>query len=137
MPVSVCRKGLGLGLILMMVSTAPGPVEKSARPSSLAEERAKAATKQFNEIWTYYRQSRSDSFPVYYWSKLVLESQDDLSDKPADRLAAHQAHLERMQKLEALVKKVRKIGFGYSTDVGATEYYRIEAERLLEKVKGG
>jgi hypothetical protein len=36
-----------------------------------------------------------------------------------------------MTKLETLVKKVRKLGFGQSIEVGATEYYRIEAEYWL------
>ena len=36
-----------------------------------------------------------------------------------------------MQKLETLVKKVRRLGFGRSIEVGATEYYRIEADYWL------
>jgi hypothetical protein len=40
-----------------------------------------------------------------------------------------------MRRLDELVKKVRKLGFAFSTDVGATEYYRLEAERWLEKAK--
>jgi hypothetical protein len=58
-----------------------------------------------------------------------------LSDAKADRITAMEAHLERMRRLEALVKKVRKLGFGFSTDVGATEYFRLEAERWLEKAR--
>ena len=106
-----------------------------AKPLTLAEARFKAATKQFNEIWTFYRQSRSDQFPVYYWSKLVLESQQDLSAAKADQITALEAHFDRMKRLETLVKKVRRIGFGFSIDVGATEYYRLEAERWLEKAR--
>jgi hypothetical protein len=42
-----------------------------------------------------------------------------------------------MRKLEALVKRVRRLGFGFSTDVGASEYYRLEAEDWLAKGKSG
>jgi hypothetical protein len=139
----VQRRGvfLGLGLALAALSTAPAPQEeqpaKEKKPprSALAEARYKAAARQFQEVWTYYRQSRTDSFQTYYWSRLVLESERDLGEGKADRLAALEGHLARMRALEALVKKVRKLGFGFSTDVGATEYYRLEAERWLEKAK--
>jgi hypothetical protein len=129
------RPGLILGFILVGLSFAPAPPEKAPRRSALAEARYKAALKQFEEVWTYYRQARTDSFPVYLWSRLTLDSERDLSDKQADRIAALEAHLDRMQKLEALVKKVRRLGFGFSTDVGATEYYRLEAEHWLERTK--
>lgn len=37
-----------------------------------------------------------------------------------------------MKKLEVLILRVRKLGFGRSYDVGATLYYRLEAEHWLE-----
>ena len=40
-----------------------------------------------------------------------------------------------MKKLEALIKKVRRLGFGRSYDVGASEYYRLEAEVWLAREK--
>jgi hypothetical protein len=131
------RGGVMLGLLLAAVSVAPAPPKEARKPSALAEARYKAALKQFGEVWTFYRQSRTDSFQTYFWSRLVLDAQQDLSDAKADRIVALEAHLERMRALETLVKKVRKLGFGFSTDVGATEYYRIEAERWLEKETSG
>lgn len=125
---------LRLGLLLAILATAPAPpAPPPPVQPDLAELRYKAALKQFDEVWTFYRQSRTDSFPVYYWSKLVLESQRDLGDGKAQRLAALQGHLDRMLKLEALVRRVRRLGFGFSTDVGATEYYRLEARLWIER----
>lgn len=129
------RRPLLLGLALTAFSVAPAPPETPPKPSPLAEARYKAAARQFDEVWTYYRQSRTDSFLTYYWSRLLLEAQEDLSDAKADRVAALEAHQERMKRLEALVLKVRKLGFGFSTDVGATAYYRLEAKRWLEKAR--
>lgn len=129
------RRPLLLGLALTAFSVAPAPPETPPKPSPLAEARYKAAARQFDEVWTYYRQSRTDSFLTYYWSRLLLEAQEDLSDAKADRIAALEAHQERMKRLEALVLKVRKLGFGFSTDVGATAYYRVEAKRWLEKAR--
>jgi hypothetical protein len=123
------------GFLLAALSIAPGPEEKATPLSTLADARYKAAAKQFEEVWTFYRQSRTDSFPVYYWSRLILDAQRDLSDKPADRIAALEGHRDRMLRLETLVKKVRRLGFGFSTDVGATAYYRLEADYWLEREK--
>jgi hypothetical protein len=67
----------------------------------------------------------------------VLESQQHLSEAKDDRVAALEAHLDRMKRLQALVLKVRKLGFGFSTDVGATAYYRLEAELWLEEARAG
>ena len=122
-----------LVLTLAMLSLSLAPPAAPPQHSPLAEARYKAALKEFEEIWTFYRQSRTNSFLTYYWSRLVLDSQQELCDNRADRIAAFQAHLERMKQLEALVLRVRKLGFGFSTDVGAVEYYRLEAERWLEK----
>jgi hypothetical protein len=99
--------------------------------AALAEARYRAALKQYEETWTYYRQARTDVQPVYSWSRFVLTAQYDLSDHRANRIAALEAHQARMKKLEALVKRVRRLGFGPSIDVGAVEYYRIEAEYWL------
>ena len=135
MPTRKSRRVLYLGLLLTAFSFSPAPPAAPPKHSPVAEARYRAALKQFEETWTYYRQSRTNSFLTYYWSRLVLDSQQDLCDTRADHIAALEAHLERMRRLEELVNKVRKLGFAYSTDVGATEYYRLEAERWLEKAR--
>jgi hypothetical protein len=133
------RSGWFLGLLLVGVAVAPAPAppetEKSTELSALAKARYDAAKIQFEEVWTFYRQSRTESFPVYYWSRLVLDSERELSDKGEDKVAAAQAHLDRMRRLETLVKKVRRLGFGFSVDVKATEYYSLEAQYWLERAK--
>jgi hypothetical protein len=129
------RRILFLGLALAAVSVAPAPPQEPPKPSPLAEARYQAALKQFDRVWSYYRQDRTDSFMVYYWSRLVLESQQDLSAAKADRIAALRAHDDRIKRLESLILRVRKLGFAYSSDVGATAYYRLEADRWLEQAE--
>ena len=130
------------GLFLTIVSFAPAPPEPPPPPALLPADqvaalagmlqaRHRAAQKQFDETWVYYTQARTDAFPVYVWSHFVLQTQFDLSDKKPDQIAALQAHLDRMKKLEELLKKVRRLGFGQRIEVGAVEYYRIEAEYWL------
>jgi hypothetical protein len=134
---SLCKTGLivPLGLLLATVSFAPAQPEKAVAVSLLAEARYRAAVKQFDETWAYYRQARFDSYQVYVWSRLVLESRRAMAVKPAEHIEALEDHLDRMRKLEDLVKKVRRLGFGRSYDVGASEYYRLEAELWLEQAR--
>jgi hypothetical protein len=126
-------------MLLALLSFAPVPADLPAPPvpipadtaaalRALLQARHRAAQKQFDETWVYYKQARTDAYPVYVWSHFVLQTQFDLSDAKPDQLVALEAHLERMKRLEDLLKKVRRLGFGQAIEVGAVEYYRIEAE---------
>ena len=123
------------GLVLAFVSFAPAPEVKAPKSSALAEARYKAALKQYEEVWTYYRQSRTDTFYTYYWSRLALESQQELCATKADRLASLKEHQERMKRLLSLLQKVKKLGFARTIDLGASDYYLLEVEHWLEKVE--
>jgi hypothetical protein len=123
------------GLLLSALSLAQGPPPAPTKLSSLADARYRAAVKQFDETWTYYQQARIDTYQVYVWSRLVMESRRDLTGKPSDRITAIEDHVARMKALESLVTKIRKIGFGRSYDVGASAYYRLEAEYWLAMEK--
>jgi len=124
-----------LGLFLTGLSLAPAAPDVQPDLAPLAQARYQAAVKQYDETWAYYQQARIDSYQVYVWSRLVLDSRRELASKPADHIIAFEEHLERMRKLESLVKKVRRLGFGRSYDVGASEYYRLEAELWLGRAK--
>src|SRR4051794_5960 len=129
---------LALGLALAALSFAPAAQEKKiADRRPLAEVRRDAARKQFELIWQFYQQNRVDTFDVYLWSRLLLDARRASSARAADRVAACAEHLDHMRKLETLVKKIRRLGFGRSNDVGASEYWRIEAECWLAEAKSG
>jgi hypothetical protein len=131
-----CRVVLA-GLSLAVISFAPAAPVDQPRLTALADARLQAALKNFEETWVYYQQARIDSYQVYVWSKLILDCRREMTDKPADRVTALEDHLGRMKKLEALIKRVRRLGFGRSYDVGASEYYRLEAEFWLARDKPG
>jgi hypothetical protein len=135
MSLSRRRAVVCLGIVLAVVSFAPAPATEPTQLSTLAAARYQAALKQYEVTWSYYQQARIDSYQVYVWSRLVLDSHRETTDKPAERVAALEDHLSRMKKLEALIKKVRRLGFSNSYDVGASEYYRLEAEHWLEREK--
>jgi hypothetical protein len=126
-----------LGWILAGLSMAQGPPQTPAPSelSSLATARYDLASKQYDETWTYYQQARIDSYQVYVWSKLMLDSHLEIAAEKAERQKALGEHLARMKKLEVLIKKVRRLGFGRSYDVGASEYYVREAEFWVARLK--
>lgn len=123
-----------LGFALIAVSFAPAPPEPRAMPPEvvqLAQERLKAALKAFDEAWVYYKQARTDVFDVFLWSKLVLESEAELSQTKEQYVAALQAHRGRMSELDKLVKKVRRVGFARSLDIVSSEYFLKDADYRL------
>lgn len=135
-----CRRKvrpLILGISLAVLSFAPVAQQKKADDRlPRAEARLASARKQFDLTWQYYQQNRVETFDVYLWSRLLLDARKSISDKPAERIAACQEHLDHMVRLEALIRKIRRLGFGRSNDVGASEYFRIEAEHWLAEAKG-
>jgi hypothetical protein len=127
-----------LGLLLAGLSFAPAVQEnKAADRPSLAELRRDAAQRQFDLTWQYYQQNRVETFDVYLWSRLLLDAQRAVARTPEDRVAACRQHLDHMARLETLIRKIRRLGFGKSNDVGASEYYRIEAECWLAEAQAG
>lgn len=118
-------------------STPADPPRKAANPPSpIGRARYRAAEKQYDIVWSYYQQNRIEIYQVYFWSRLMLDARRDLGETPADRTAALKAHLDRMKKLEDLVVKVRRLGFGRGYDVSASEYYRLEAEYWVARDTG-
>ena len=99
----------------------------------MSELRLQAAVKQYDLTWQYYQQNRVDTRDVYLWSRLLLDARQAVGKGRADRIRACEEHLEHMKKLEALIKKIRRLGFGFSHDVGASEYFRIEAQLWVEE----
>jgi hypothetical protein len=125
------------GFVVSGLFLAAAPSAEPTKLEALGKARLEAAIKQYDETWAYYQQARIDSYQVYVWSRLILDSRRELNGKAADRIAALEEHFARMKKLETLVVKVRRLGFGLSYDVGASRYYRLEAEHWLELERAG
>jgi len=133
------HRSLWLGLIALGAALAPAPQAPPMPPdlAGLAEIRVQAGSKAYELAWLYYSENRVDSEKVYRWSRRLFEAQRDASPDGAGRVAAGEAHLERIKKLEAKIRKIRKIGFGDSLDVIEVDYYRKEADFWLAEAKAG
>jgi hypothetical protein len=139
MPSFISRRSAFVIVGLGLASIAPAPPKQDAgkalAPSPLAEARLQSALKQYELTWSYFQQSRIDSYFVYVWSRMVLDCRRDLDASQASRVAAIREHLARMKKLDELLKKVRRLGFARSADMGAAEYYCLEAEYWLSEAE--
>jgi hypothetical protein len=103
--------------------------------AKLAVQRRDAARKTYLVLWTNYREGRAPEEVLYRWSLRWLEAERQLSDKPADQLAAFQGHWERMRDVEGILRKLQGSGQVTTDEASAVEYYRVEAEMWLTQAK--
>jgi hypothetical protein len=71
---------------------------------------------------------------VYTWSVRLLQAQREMSRERTDHLAALEAHLKRMTKLQEAVKMLTRDLLPPSTNLDP-EWYRLEAELWLAQMK--
>jgi hypothetical protein len=108
----------------------PDP-ETLAAVSRLAVLRRDAARRTYEVKWLNYRERRASEDALYLWSVRWLEAEKQLSDQPADQVAAVKAHYDRMRELDRLIRKLQAAGQTTIDEVSAAEFYRIEAEVWL------
>ncbi|MGE3822449.1 MAG: hypothetical protein AB7I30_23790 [Isosphaeraceae bacterium] len=113
------------------------PTAMTPALTTLSEARYEAAKRQFEELWLFYRERRTDTGGVYFWSRLMLESKHDLCPTNASWITALEEHLDRMTDLEALVRRVSRTGFTRKVDLKAVQYYHAEADYWLARAKRG
>jgi hypothetical protein len=124
--------GIGLGLLAAtLLRAAPGAV-----PSKLLQNKVAAARKTFEVIW---RNNREGLVPfaelAYRWSKRWLEAELEIRDQKADRLAAYQAHRERMLELARITRERYRNRVNTIEETTATDFYCAEAEIWVEQAK--
>jgi RND family efflux transporter MFP subunit len=70
---------------------------------------------------------------VYIWSVRLLKAQHEASGNTEDRVAALEAHLQRMQELQQRSAEMYRNGLVSSLDTSAVEFYRAEAALWLAR----
>ncbi len=122
----------------ILVSAAPESAVRAKPaanvPRELLEQRLEAARNVFRQNLQRLQGREAvcdDAFLA--WSKHWLDAELALTDKPAERIAALKAHVERMKELEKIATVYAKTGQGRESDAQAATYSRLDAEiRLLE-----
>ena len=137
------RGEIVIGLILSALAPAPPQephpadslVDAAATPASLARDRAAQGAKTYEMAWLYFTENRIDVDQVYRWSRRAWEADVAAATDQAGRVAAAEAHRERISRLEAKIAKIRQLGFGNSLDVEEVLYYRQEAEYWIASAR--
>jgi WD40 repeat protein len=78
----------------------------------------------------------NDLESLYLWSVRWLNAERDLSDTPADRVAAAAAHLERMKTVEAMANAFAKIEPAGGRHATAADFYRAQAQVWQSQANG-
>jgi hypothetical protein len=124
---------------LCLAALAPFAAGADEKAAENAKARMAAAQKVYQGTLARLKVDANyplDAEGLYRWSRRWLEAERELREKKEGRVAAAQAHLDRMKKLEALMRGWRDSKFFTDTDVAAVEFYRLEAERWLARAKG-
>ncbi len=104
---------------------------------SLVKGQRDAARKAFGLYLNGYRLGTGKDFAAeraFLWSRRWMECEQRLARNKAERLAAAQAHLERMKSLEKMVKQMFRVGTVMAADTAAANYYRLSAEEAVARI---
>jgi hypothetical protein len=72
---------------------------------------------------------------LYRWSRRWLEAERELAEKKEQRVAASEAHLARMRRLEELLNRQMQAHEAARYEAAAATFYRLEAERWVTQAK--
>ncbi len=97
----------------------------------LAEARYQSARELFDEAWLLYTRKGLSDNGIYTLSVRLLTAQLDSAAKPAARIAACQEHLDRMQKMQSMIAKVRELGYSKKLELKEIDYFVHEARYWL------
>jgi hypothetical protein len=83
-----------------------------------------------------YKQGKGNPEGVYRWSHRWFTAQQAVAKTKADRIAAAEVHVTRMQALEKTAKKLVEVGMESPLAAHAASYFVAEAEVELALAKG-
>lgn len=112
---------------LLLASTAASPA-RARTVTEIRQAKVDAASRAHAGALAAYSVGTATLEAVYLWSVRWLEAERGHSRKAADKRAAAERHLARMDSLTAEVAKRVAAGIAPPTDSDAVTFYRAEAE---------
>ena len=116
------------------------PAFGSAAPAAAAREdlaaaKVEAAHKVYEAMVQELRTGRgqANADRLYLWSRRWMEAQRDVGPKKADRIAALEAHRDRMKDLRKTAEQRYKAGQCSHAEVLSVDFYLAEAEIWLSE----
>jgi hypothetical protein len=124
---------LTVGLVFPCLSMAPPTSEDQPNLEALAQARYHSARELFDEAWLLYTRKGLSESGVYTLSVRLLTAQVDSVGNAAGRITAYGEHLDRMQKLQAMMAKVRGLGYSKKFELKEADYFVHEARYWLAR----
>jgi RNA polymerase sigma factor (sigma-70 family) len=131
------KKGSGFHLyIAKREDSKPRPAAKANdKLNALLKERQDTAKAEWEDRNQQFIAGQGTFSFLYDAGRRWLDSQLDMTDKQSDRVAALEAHLQRMKELEKVQQARFDAGRIATPDLAQAKYYRLEAEIMLERAK--
>ena len=131
-----------VGVVLLVQATPRRSQADDSKEVQVQRETVEAARQTYQTIWKAYdrsaktRKAADGSIEkLYFWSRRWKEGERDLAGKQAERIAALEAHHQRMKELETLANTAVRSGYAAEGDDSAVRYYRLQAELWLLQAK--
>ncbi|HJZ58680.1 MAG TPA: efflux RND transporter periplasmic adaptor subunit [Gemmataceae bacterium] len=118
----------------MSVTVSLAPPMAPADPE-LAKAKRETAGAAYKATFKAFQDGRADTEKVYLWSRRWMEAEQDAGEKKADRIAAVEAHLDRMKELRKLAEARYQAGQSTHADVLGVDFYLAEARLWLAQAK--
>jgi RNA polymerase sigma factor (sigma-70 family) len=117
--------------------------EGKERIKELLEKRKERAEKEWTIRWNLYKVGSNEPgsgtpitlTQVIAASKHLLKAEAELSDKRADRVAAHERNVERLKEIAEVSQVQFKVGRLFEAAVAQAQYEQLDAEIALEREK--
>lgn len=130
--------GAGAGLLAYRSSAAepaPGAKAPDEHLQQLLRDRLDAAKAELDARKGDFEAGRGTLDILLGSARRVLQSQRELNTKKADQIAAIEAYLDLLKSVEQQVKQWFDAGRVQLQDYKVSEYYRLDAEIMLERAK--
>jgi hypothetical protein len=116
----------------------PGAGPAAAASRANAQARLKAARRAYEGMLAAYKVEATmalDTEYLFRWSHRWAEAQLQLAASRKERLAAVEAHLDRMKRLDQMIQGQLRVGVGRRFEGSKAEFYRLDAEDWLARVR--
>jgi hypothetical protein len=119
------------GLATSAALLAQGPGEKGPRGKALIEARLATAREAYDVNMRLWQNARADLADIPLWSRRWMNEEIRLAPGPAAKVAAIEAHLERLRSIAQVARARKEAARGTDLDILEARYEVLEAEEML------
>jgi hypothetical protein len=129
--VALGGSAMGAALLAQGPGEAGRPAKEGPTGKALIETRLETAREAYQIHMKLWQNARAELTDLPLWSRRWMDAEIRLAAGPAAKVAAIEAHLERLRPVEALAKTRLEAGRGTNLDILDARYHRLEAEEML------